>query len=64
MIKIIIHNMNKKNYINNNDNDIDNQCDIDINKICDNCMRCIGGYKSDYAEIIIDEIITDKDNDK
>lgn len=30
-------------------------CDIDPNKICDNCGKCIE-VEDDYAEILIDEI--------
>ena len=39
------------------------RCDLDPNKICDNCMRCV---KSDaeYRGIMIDEIQAPKDEKK
>ncbi|NCA67152.1 MAG: hypothetical protein EOM87_03705 [Clostridia bacterium] len=37
-----------------------NICDLDPNKICDNCMNCLPD--SDYKAIIIDKIIMDKNN--
>jgi len=39
------------------------RCDLDPNKICDNCCRCIES-DSDYAEIIITDVITDPDKAK
>lgn len=35
-----------------------NTCDLDPDKICDNCMRCINN-NSDYAAIAIDEIVNE-----
>ena len=32
-----------------------NMCDLDFNKICDNCGKCIE-VESDYVEIEIDSI--------
>ena len=34
-------------------------CDLDPNKVCDNCGKCIE-LESDYAEIGIDSIEIDK----
>ena len=31
------------------------RCDLDPNKICDNCMKCVNG-DSDYRSILIDEV--------
>ena len=37
-------------------------CDLDPNKICDNCGKCIDYDPScKFAEIKIDEIITDEE---
>lgn len=36
-----------------------NVCDLDSNKICDNCGKCIN-IDSDYAEIEIDSIEIEK----
>lgn len=33
-----------------------NRCDLDPNKICDNCMKCIQNTDAEYAEIVIDDI--------
>ena len=35
-------------------------CDLDPNKICDNCMRCLGTTGADYLAVEIDDIITDE----
>lgn len=32
------------------------RCDLDPNKICDNCMRCINGDGADYRAIMVDDI--------
>lgn len=32
-------------------------CDLDPNKVCDNCMACVKKYHSDYVAIEIDEVI-------
>ncbi|MGI6585306.1 MAG: hypothetical protein GX301_02600 [Gracilibacteraceae bacterium] len=37
-----------------------NTCDLDPNKICDNCCTCIE-KDADYSSIEIDEIIEDED---
>ena len=34
-------------------------CDLDAQKICDNCCKCIE-RPADYNEIVIDEIITEE----
>ncbi len=31
------------------------RCDLDPNKICDNCMKCIRG-EGDYRAILVDDI--------
>ena len=31
------------------------RCDLDPNKICDNCMRCVNGDQ-EYRSILIDEV--------
>ena len=31
------------------------RCDLDPNKICDNCMKCVNGDE-EYRSILIDEI--------
>ena len=31
-------------------------CDLDPEKICDNCMRCLNRSTADYAEIKIDAV--------
>ncbi|MGI6175272.1 MAG: hypothetical protein ACOYJC_03730 [Christensenellales bacterium] len=36
-------------------------CDIDPNKICDNCCECIDLNEDYYKEILIDDIL---DNDE
>lgn len=36
-------------------------CDLDSNKLCDNCCKCID-IDSDYKTIDIDEIIEDSDS--
>ncbi|MGE5631673.1 MAG: hypothetical protein ACM3TR_11325 [Caulobacteraceae bacterium] len=36
------------------------RCDLDPNKICDNCCKCID-LDADYKSIDIDEIIEDED---
>jgi hypothetical protein len=37
-----------------------NKCDLDPNKICDNCCKCIE-IEADYKSLEIDEIIEDED---
>ena len=34
------------------------RCDLDPEKVCDNCMRCLQRSKADYAEIMIDAVYT------
>jgi hypothetical protein len=41
-------------------------CDLDSNKICDDCCKCLDDYRDskveeDYHTIEIDEIITDEE---
>ena len=39
------------------------RCDLDPEKICDNCMRCINGDDPEYRSIRIDKVILpDKEN--
>ncbi len=53
---------NKRNDINLNVNDEENDyCDLDPNKICDNCCKCIETDKN-YKIIKITKIITDEKN--
>jgi hypothetical protein len=33
------------------------RCDLDPDKICDNCCQCIEGASADYAAIAIDEVM-------
>lgn len=38
-------------------------CDLDPNKICDNCMKCLDTYNTDkegYVQIKVDKIDTSK----
>lgn len=37
------------------------RCDLDPDKICDNCMKCING-DNDYRGITIDEIRLEKED--
>ena len=39
------------------------RCDLDPDKICDNCMKCIHSGAA-YNAIEIDEIIVDEDEDE
>ena len=36
-------------------------CDLDPNKVCDNCMKCLNLDKADYRAIEIDEIIMEEE---
>ena len=36
-------------------------CDLDENKICDNCGKCINMPEGEYYEIIIDDIMNTDD---
>lgn len=47
-----------KSYVNDEENDY---CDLDPNKICDNCCKCIETDKN-YKIIKITKIITDEKN--
>ena len=38
------------------------RCDLDPEKICDNCMKCVNG-NADYRGIAIDGILLGDDND-
>ncbi len=42
---------------------LNDTCDLDPSKICDNCEKCLGLDK-DYRAIRITEIITDKKTDE
>ena len=33
-------------------------CDLDPEKVCDNCMRCVQKSNADYLAIEIDEVIS------
>ena len=41
-----------------------NICDLDKNKICDNCSKCIIDNEKEYSTILIDEIILDNEDKK
>jgi hypothetical protein len=38
------------------------RCDLDPNKQCDNCCRCIDTTDGDYAEIGIDDILLNNED--
>jgi len=50
--------MNEKNSVDELD-----ICDLDPNKICDNCCKCIES-DNDYTKIKIDKIIKEEKNGK
>ncbi|HIQ83157.1 MAG TPA: hypothetical protein IAA52_08640 [Candidatus Pullichristensenella stercorigallinarum] len=35
-----------------------NMCDLDPEKVCDNCMRCLNRSGADFAQIEIDAVYT------
>ena len=39
------------------------RCDLDPNKICDNCMKCVGGDQ-EYRSILIDEVRMEQKDQK
>ena len=39
------------------------RCDLDPNKICDNCMKCVNGDQP-FRSILIDRVILPEDNPK
>ena len=41
-----------------------NVCDLDPNKICDNCEKCLHLEDNDYKGVVIDEILSEKDYTK
>lgn len=41
-----------------------NICDLDPNKICDNCEKCLHLSDADYKGVVIDEILSEKDYTK
>lgn len=43
--------------------DYDDRCDLDPNKICDNCEKCLGLDKN-YKIIKITKIIIDKNGEE
>ncbi len=36
------------------------RCDLDPNKICDNCMKCVKG-DSDFKSVLISDILLSED---
>lgn len=38
------------------------RCDLDPNKVCDNCCQCIKLPEGDYAEIGIDDILVNTED--
>lgn len=38
------------------------RCDLDPEKICDNCMKCVNGDQ-EYRSILIDEVRVDKNSE-
>lgn len=38
-------------------------CDLDPNKLCDNCCQCIEQPEGDYAEIGIDDILVNTEDE-
>lgn len=47
----------------NHIDEIDDTCDIDPSKICDNCMKCLDIYNTDkegFVQIKVDKIDTSK----
>ena len=39
------------------------RCDLDPNKICDNCMKCVNGDQQ-FRSILIDQVIVPEDGKK
>ena len=39
------------------------RCDLDPNKICDNCMKCINGDQQ-FRSILIDRVILSDESEK
>ena len=39
-----------------------NICDLDPNKLCDNCMKCLGTTGADYLAVEIDDILMSEDD--
>ncbi len=39
------------------------RCDLDPNKICDNCMKCVNGDQQ-FRSILIDRVILPEDGQK
>jgi hypothetical protein len=39
------------------------RCDLDPDKICDNCMKCVNG-DDEYRSILIDKVILPEENNK
>ena len=37
------------------------RCDLDENKVCDNCMRCVKKPDADYLSIEIDAVLSASD---
>lgn len=38
-------------------------CDLDSNKLCDNCCKCLDMPEGDYAEIGIDDILVNTEDE-
>jgi hypothetical protein len=36
-------------------------CDLDVDKICDNCMRCLE-TDADYSGVLVNEIVMPEDD--
>lgn len=53
-----LHNTCGTNQNKNYDNyDMSDICDLDNNKICDNCGKCLGIDSLDYREVMIDGVV-------
>ena len=38
------------------------RCDLDPEKICDNCMKCVSTTGADYLAVEIDDILMSEDD--
>lgn len=36
------------------------RCDLDPNKLCDNCCKCINEWEGNFAEIPVQDIVTEQ----
>ena len=48
--------------VRNENGNLDDRCDLDPSKTCDNCFRCLELDGRDYAEIPIDRILLGEDD--